>query len=185
MRIIDSKWTEEVNLLLLACPCGAQFWHRADRWKPRCPAGHAGDLGDIRTRYVLENRPNLEYRLPKLTASWHIHLEQRVISEQSQVLDLTTLPRNVMDELQQIVGNGLARVAISADMGIKDYGTGAGALATVSLTCNQDMKTLERAAELAGELARGFAQEQRQRAENELQSIIAQRAQATGSGPRY
>ena len=84
---------------------------------------------------------------------------------------------------QQIIGNGLARVTVSADFGIKDFGTGASAMCSVSLTCNQDVTTIERAAKIAGDLARDLAQEQRQNAENELQGIIAGRTQ--GGRPPY
>lgn len=93
------------------------------------------------------------------------------------------IPKEVMDEIQQIIGNGLARVTVSADFGIKDFGTGASAMCSVSLTCNQDTQTIERAAKIAGDLARDLAQEQRQNAENELQGIISGRAQ--GGRPPY
>ena len=43
--------------------------------------------------------------------------------------------------------------------------------------CNQDARTIERAVQLAAETARGYAHENRQRAETELQQIIAQRPQ--------
>lgn len=93
------------------------------------------------------------------------------------------IPKEVMDEIQQIVGNGLARVTVSADFGIKDFGTGASAMCSVSLTCNQDNATIERAAKIAGDLARDLAQEQRQHAEEELQGIIAGRT--PGGRPPY
>ena len=92
------------------------------------------------------------------------------------------IPKEVMDAYESVVGNGLAKVSVSADMGIKDFGTGASSMCTVTLTCNQDEKTLERALALAGELARGYAQENRHRAEAELQSLIQQRQ---GQNPNY
>lgn len=183
MRIIDAKWTPHMNYLWVECQCGLRIVHRADRWQVRCPAGHRENLGVIRERYVAEQQ-EVEYRLPKITASWTVKVNSQVISEQSQ-LDYKDLPRNIMDEVEALVGNGLARVAISTDMGIMDYGTGAKGMATVSLTCNQDVKTIEKAADLAGQMARGFAQENRQRAENELQQVIQQRAGVTQQGPRY
>jgi hypothetical protein len=93
------------------------------------------------------------------------------------------IPKEVMDEIQQVIGNGLARVTVSADFGIKDYGTGASAMCSVSLTCNQDIQTIERAARIAGDLARDLAQVQRQNAETELQGILAGRTQ--GGRPPY
>lgn len=94
------------------------------------------------------------------------------------------IPRNIMDEIKQLIGDGQAKVTVGADFGISDYGTGAKASAFVTLTCNQDTATIERAATIAGDLARDIAQEQRQRAENELQGILNSR-QASTQGPRY
>lgn len=120
--------------------------------------------------------PEYEYRLPKVTASIDIHTpDKQIISEQFQILDI---PKDIMDELKSLIGDGLARVTVSADMGIKDFGTGAGAMATVSLTCDQSVAGVERAAQIAGSMARDIANEQRQRAENELQNIISERGQS-------
>lgn len=91
------------------------------------------------------------------------------------------IPRNIMDEIKQLLGDGNAKVTVGADFGISDYGTGAKASAFVSLTCNQDTQTIERAAQIAGDLARDIAQEQRQRAENELQALLNAR-QASSQG---
>jgi hypothetical protein len=64
------------------------------------------------------------------------------------------VPKEVMDVYEQIVGNSLAKVSVSADMGIKDFGTGASSMVSISLTCNQDSKTIEKAVELAGTSSR-------------------------------
>ena len=96
------------------------------------------------------------------------------------------VPKEVMDAYEAVVGNGLARVSVSADMGIKDFGTGASAMVTISLTCNQDQATIDKAVELAAELARGYAMENRQRAENELAPILEQkRMEAANKGRTY
>lgn len=84
-------------------------------------------------------------------------------------------PKEVMDAYEQVVGNGLAKVAVSTDMGIKDFGTGAGSMVTVSLTCNQDQQTMQTALSLAGQIARWYVKENRQLAENELNAIIEQK----------
>jgi hypothetical protein len=94
------------------------------------------------------------------------------------------IPRNIMDEIKALIGDGNAKVTVGADFGISDYGTGAKASAFVTLTCGQDTASIERAASIAGDLARDIAQEQRQRAENELQTILAAR-QPANQGPRY
>lgn len=84
-------------------------------------------------------------------------------------------PKEIMDAYEQVAGNGLARVTVSTDMGIKEFGTGAGSMVTVSLTCNQDQQTMQTALSLAGQMARWFAKENRQLAENELNVIIEQK----------
>lgn len=95
------------------------------------------------------------------------------------------VPEALMDEYEKVVGNGLAKVTVSADMSIKDFGTGASGMCSITLTCNQDTKTIEQALDLAGTMARGFAQENRQRAENELKMILEQRNPQTTGRPNF
>ena len=85
------------------------------------------------------------------------------------------VPKELMDEYQQIVGNGLAKVTVSADMSIKDFGTGAGSMCTVTLTCGQDGPTIAKALALAGQVARWYAKENRSVAEAELNGLIEQK----------
>lgn len=75
-----------------------------------------------------------------------------------------------VDELAVLIGNGLAKVTVSADMAIKDYGSGAGGMCSVTLTCNQDEKTIEKAISLAGSVARAYAQENRKLANDLLRA---------------
>jgi DNA-directed RNA polymerase subunit RPC12/RpoP len=37
MRIVDAIWTPRVNVYRVACGCGRDFQHPADRWSVRCP----------------------------------------------------------------------------------------------------------------------------------------------------
>lgn len=121
--------------------------------------------------------------LPKIFAGYTIEVKGQPAIHYTFNGDM---PKEVMDAYEQVVGNGLARVSVSADMGIKDFGTGASAMVTISLTCNQDVKTLEKAVELASELARGYAMENRQRAENDLAPILQQKKdEAARASPRY
>jgi len=56
MQIIDAKWTPRVNLLKIKCPCGNEFWYRADRWRVKCPECDYEDyLGPMRKRYQLKD----------------------------------------------------------------------------------------------------------------------------------
>ena len=96
------------------------------------------------------------------------------------------VPKELMDAYEAVVGNGLSKVSVASDMGIKEFGTGASSMVSVTLTCNQDEKTLETALGLAGTLARGWALENRQRAENELAPLIQQKKDdAARAGNRY
>lgn len=130
-------------------------------------------------------RTEYEFRDPKVTVSVEKVVKNETgpdtIETAQYQLELRDIPRNYMDDIKALVGDGQARVTVSADFGIKDYGTGASAMASVSLTCNQDTASIERAARLAGDMARDIAQEQRQRAENELQALLGQRQ---SPGPR-
>ena len=56
-----------------------------------------------------------------------------------------------VDDVEALLGNRGARVAVSLDMGDKDFGNGFGAHVTVSLSCNQDRGTIEEASDLARE----------------------------------
>ena len=125
---------------------------------------------------------NVVRELPKITAGMTLEVKGHPAINYTFSGDL---PKEVMDAYEQVVGNGLARVSVSADMGIKDFGTGASAMVSISLTCNQDGATIEKAVGLASELARGFTMENRQRAENELAPIIEQKKIEAANKPRY
>lgn len=124
----------------------------------------------------------MERRLPKITAN--ILLTGTTNSgkqfSESFVYD-GVVPEEIMDAYEQVVGNGLARITVGADMSVKDYGTGASAMVSISLACNQDGKTIDKAVELAGELARNYAKEQRALAEKELESLVQDKTAASGN----
>lgn len=82
------------------------------------------------------------------------------------------LPEEYMDKYKELIGDAQAHISVSSDMGIKDFGTGAGAMVTVSLTCNQDAVSIEKAIDFAGVIARQFASEHQQLADIELKKII-------------
>lgn len=109
--------------------------------------------------------------LPRFSASVHITAPGKETITYTFDDDV---PRQLMDEYQQLVGDGKARVTVSADMSLKDFGKGVSSMVSVSLTCNQDQQTIQRALGLAGHVARWFAKENRQLADNELQTIAAQ-----------
>ena len=89
-----------------------------------------------------------------------------------------------MDAYQQVLGNAQARVSVSADVGAKEFGTGASSMVTVSLTCNQVQQTLLSAINLAGEMARWAAKDQLGKTETELQQMLAAKG-AVQAQPNY
>ena len=38
MRIVGAEWAPVANLLHIACACGKEFVHQANRWTVRCPS---------------------------------------------------------------------------------------------------------------------------------------------------
>lgn len=77
-----------------------------------------------------------------------------------------------MDQYQQLIGDANASVSVSTDMGVKKFGSGASAMVTVSLTCNQDQQTIARAIDLAAQTGRYYAKGYQQQAESELRTML-------------
>jgi hypothetical protein len=90
------------------------------------------------------------------------------------------VPKEIMDEFHMIIGDGMAKVSVAMDLSIKDFGTGASAMCSVSLSCNQDQGTIERASQLAAWAAKKFAVQYRVEAEREIQAIIDSKKQTQG-----
>lgn len=72
------------------------------------------------------------------------------------------------DELRRLLGDENAKVAMSANMGESDYGTGYGVHVTVTLTCDQSVEKVEEAMEVA----KGIALEQLQISFAEAQEMF-------------
>ncbi len=84
-------------------------------------------------------------------------------------------PMEVQDEYSRLAGDGKARVSASTDMSIKDFGTGASAMCSVSITVNQDQGSIERGLQVCWWLAKKYATQFRQEAEQEMLNILASR----------
>lgn len=67
------------------------------------------------------------------------------------------VPKEIMDAYQELIGDANAKVTVGADLAVKDFGTGAGAFVSVSLTCNQDVNTVNMAISLAAAAAQQAA----------------------------
>lgn len=90
-------------------------------------------------------------------------------------------PRELMDQYQQLVGDGMASVSVSTDMAVKKFGSGASAMVTISLSCNQDQQTLQRAVGLAADMGRFYAKQFQAQAETELRQLLL----AQGRTPEF
>ncbi len=101
-----------------------------------------------------------------------ISITRKFGADNNQTVDIgqTEIPENYMLDARKLVGDGLARITVSADMALKEFGSGAGAMVSVSLTCNQDQDTIEKTIDLAGTIARQYAVEQHKLAEEELKA---------------
>lgn len=81
-------------------------------------------------------------------------------------------PRELMDQYQQLIGDANASVSVSTDMGVKKFGSGASAMVTVTLTCNQDQNTVNAAVQLAAATGRYYVKAFQQQAESELRAML-------------
>lgn len=55
MKVIDIKWTPNVNKLIILCDCGKKFEHRLDRWWVRCKVcGRKQIVDTLRNEFVFE-----------------------------------------------------------------------------------------------------------------------------------
>ena len=65
-----------------------------------------------------------------------------------------------MAKIEELLGDGQARVTAGIDMGVKDFGNGYGVHVSVSFNCNQDEKSVQRAGALAKDIAQEMVTEQ-------------------------
>lgn len=56
------------------------------------------------------------------------------------------IPTEVLMDVSQIIGDGLAKVSMTMEKSDKQYGNGVGVSVSVTLTCNQDTQSIENAA---------------------------------------
>lgn len=114
-------------------------------------------------------------RLPKIKISRTFESKDH----QQKFIEVAQLdiPEEYMQNIEAVIGDGKSHVSVSADMSIKEFGTGAGAMVTVTLTCGQSMDYIEQAIDIAGTIARQYAAEHQKQAELELQKIIKEKNQ--------
>lgn len=61
------------------------------------------------------------------------------------------------DAYKSIIGDGNAKVQVGRDLSEKDFGNGGGVFVNVTLTCDQSQDGINRATQLAYDLANGAA----------------------------
>lgn len=86
----------------------------------------------------LERPMEVFARLPKITGWKEIVLNKQPTTDIFE----GDVPMEVQDYAKQVLGDGNARMSVSADYGMKSFGNGAGGGVTVSMSCNQDVQTM-------------------------------------------
>jgi hypothetical protein len=120
--------------------------------------------------------------LPKFRASYEVSRQGK---EKVVFTYEGPIPERLMDEYQKIVGNAQAKVSVTVDMGIKDFGSGISSMASVTLTCDQSEDGIQRANELARELATDFSKQNALRANQEFHQLKEILNPAPTGGPPF
>lgn len=88
------------------------------------------------------------------------------------------LPREFMDEIQSVKGDSGARVAFTADFGMKEFGNGASGSCTLSISCGGDATNIARAVDIVSRWSIYYAKQHYERAEAEFRQMAVQRGKA-------
>lgn len=68
------------------------------------------------------------------------------------------LPEDIMDDLEELLGDGNATLTIGKEIKASEDFKTAGSFCSIRLTCNQDVDTIVKARAIGAELALGFAE---------------------------
>lgn len=109
----------------------------------------------------------LYQRLPKVTGSVDIEVNKKHFTSTHD----GEVPKAMSDYSQQVMGNGQARVAVTADMSFKDYGNGVNVSVTLSLSCNQDDQTVNNTVQMLGVWSREYCKQQLELARAEYEKL--------------
>jgi hypothetical protein len=85
------------------------------------------------------------------------------------------LPREFMDEILAVRGDGTGRISFSTDFGIKEFGTGAAGSCNLSISCGGDSVNIARAADIGSRWSIHFTKMHYERAEAEMRQMLAAR----------
>lgn len=126
----------------------------------------------IRNSQQIEGPIPYSFDGPSIRGSFTATIGTETVS--SQIYD-GEFPEEYMQRVKSLVGDGKAKISISTEMSMKDFGTGASAMCTITLTCDQSESAIEEAAQLAGGMARHYATQMREMAERDLGEAVAAR----------
>lgn len=95
-----------------------------------------------------------------------VHAQAGVLTDESMYM---YPPEDWMDELEKVLGDANARVSVTGNVGVSDYGNKASASVTVTLTCNQAEKDIVAAHALAKDMMKHFLDED----QGEMERMLA------------
>jgi hypothetical protein len=82
------------------------------------------------------------------------------------------VPMEVQNYATQVLGDGQARISVTADFGMKDYGNGANGSVTISLSCNQDDTTINNVVNTLSIWTRAYAKQHFEAMDKEFQQMF-------------
>ena len=111
----------------------------------------------------------LDLKLPKLSVSREFTIKGKTTRDTGD----GTVPEEIQNYAASVVGDGKARVALSGDLSVKDFGNGCSASVTISLSCHQDDQTINHVVQTLGVWVRGYARQQFDLIDAEYQKMKA------------
>lgn len=121
---------------------------------------------------------NLYDRMPRVTGNFGYEFQGEFPVNTFYQFLPEHLPREFMDEIESVKGDGGARVAFTTDFGLKDFGSGASGSCTIAISCGGDAVSIERASEILSRWTIFFTKNHYERAEAEFKQMAAARGKA-------
>lgn len=92
-----------------------------------------------------------------------------------------SIPEDIMEDLQDLLGDGNASVTVGNNVAVSDYGNKAECSVFVKLTCAQDLGSVERTREIGQALALRFVEDGLAQAEQILNKFLGKPAREADS----
>ena len=115
---------------------------------------------------------HIEKRTPKIIVhrTWTLENE-----EPYSEVENPDVPEALMAFAEEVRGNGGARIAVTTDFGMKDFGNGASGSVTISMDCNQDDKTMQGVAQALSQWSIGLTEQHWRAADQKFQQMYFER----------